>query len=267
MLVLIKGAGDLASGVAHRLYQAGFQVAMTETAQPTTVRCTVAFSPAVYQGTAQVEGVTARRADSIQQAEAILFAGEIPVLVDPTAALGLSLHPDVLVDAILAKRNLGTSQSDAPIVIALGPGFQAGQDCHAVIETKRGHYLGQVLYSGSAIPNTGIPGLIAGIGAQRVIRACRDGVWFPVARIGQLVQAGDTVATVEGAPVTAAISGVVRGMLPAGTPVTQGMKSGDIDPRGIVAYCLTISDKARAIGGGVLEAILHLSAKGRNPDG
>ena len=259
MLILIKGAGDLATGVGWRLHQCGFPVVMTETARPTTVRCTVAFSPAVYQGSAVVEGVAARLAKDAEEARAIALGGEVAVAVDPEGALVRALRPDVLVDAILAKRNLGTRITDAPVVIALGPGFCAGEDCHAVVETKRGHDLGRVLYQGRAIPNTGIPGIVAGVGAERVIRACRDGIWEPVAHIRQLVKQGDLLATVEGEPVCAAISGVVRGLLPAGTPVTRGMKSGDIDPRGVVDYCDTISDKARAVAGGVLEAALHLT--------
>lgn len=258
MLVLIKGAGDLATGVGHRLHQCGFSVVMTEIAQPTTVRCTVAFSTAVYRGSATVEGVTARRADSLETIRACLGRGEIPVAVDPQGSLVPLLSPDAVIDAVIAKRNLGTRITDAPAVIALGPGFCAGEDCHAVVETKRGHYLGSVLYKGSAIPNTGVPGVIEGVGAERVIRAPGPGAWQPVAQIRQLVKAGETVAIVEGNPVPAPISGVVRGMLPEGTPVHQGMKAGDIDPRGIPAYCDTISDKARAIAGGALEALLHL---------
>lgn len=258
MLILIKGAGDLATGVGYRLHQCGFSVVMTEIAQPTTVRCTVAFSTAVYQGFATVEGVTARRADTPAEIAQVLSQGEIPVAVDPEGTLVHTLTPGAIIDAIIAKRNLGTRISDAPVVIALGPGFCAGVDCHAVVETKRGHDLGRVLYQGQAIPNTGVPGIIEGVGAERVIRACRDGIWKPLVQIRQLVQAGDPVATVEGEPVLASISGVVRGLLPEGTPVHRGMKAGDIDPRGILEYCDTISDKARAIAGGTLEALMHL---------
>ena len=264
MQILIKGAGDLASGIAHRLYQCGFQIVMTETAAPTTVRCTVAFSRAVYEGCAEVEGVSARLAHHTNQIPDILASGEIAVFVDPDCTLLHDLHPDAVVDAILAKRNLGTSMEDAPIVIGVGPGFTAGTDCHAVVETKRGHDLGRVLYTGSAIPNTGIPGEIGGYTTQRIIRACCDGHFIPIVSIGTVVKAGDPVASVDGNPVYASIGGVVRGMLPSGTPVYHGMKSGDIDPRGIVSHCYTISDKARAIGGGVLEALLHLSL-GRDP--
>ena len=264
MLVYMKGAGDLASGVAHRLHRAGFQVIMTETAQPTTVRCTVAFSRAVYEGHAEVEGVTARLAADADKALETVKNGEIAVLIDPDAASLPVIRPDALVDAIIAKKNLGTTISDAPIVIGLGPGFTAGVDCHAVVETKRGHDLGRVLYTGSAAPNTGVPGNISGYTAERIIRAAKDGIFMPQKRIGELVREGDLLAVVDGAPVYAKLSGVVRGMLPEGTPVHAGMKAGDIDPRGMVEYCCTISDKSRAIAGGVLEALLFL---GRRSEG
>ncbi|MEG1932591.1 MAG: selenium-dependent molybdenum cofactor biosynthesis protein YqeB [Pygmaiobacter sp.] len=259
MLIFIKGAGDLATGVAWRLRRCGFDVVMTETAQPTTVRCTVAFSRAVYDGTATVEGVCARLAQNADDTASILHAGEIAVLVDPDASAIAVLHPPVVIDAVLAKHNLGTKITDAPVVVALGPGFSAGDDCHAVIETKRGHFLGSVIYEGSAIANTGVPGEIGGYTSERIIRACREGSFTAVAQIGQLVKKDALVATVEGEPVYASIDGVVRGMLPTGTPVHKGMKSGDIDPRGIVEYCDSISDKARAIAGGALEAVLHLT--------
>ena len=257
MLVLIRGAGDIATGIALRLYRAGLRVVMTETASPTAIRRTVAFSECVRTGETRVEDVTARRA-RVEEVPALLARGIVPVLVDPEGSCIPRLCPEAVVDAILAKRNLGTRINDAPVVVGVGPGFTAGEDCHAVVETKRGHYLGSVLYTGRAIPNTGIPGVIEGVGAERVIRACGEGSWQPVVQIRQLVQAGELVATVDGQPVRAAISGVVRGLLPQGTPVHRGMKAGDIDPRGIPAYCDTISDKARAIAGGALEALLHL---------
>lgn len=258
MLVMIKGAGDLASGVAHRLHQCGFAVVMTETAQPTTVRCSVAFSRAVYAQSAEVEGVRARLAQDADAARRVLAAGEIAVLVDPQAQARIKLHPDVLIDAIIGKRNFGTTMGDAPVVLALGPGFTAGKDCHAVVETKRGHTLGSVIYEGSAIANTGVPGEIGGYSTERILRSPCAGVFAPVSAIGKPVQAGEMVATVDGQLVTAQIGGVVRGLLPAGTPVCAGMKSGDVDPRGVVDYCWSISDKARAIAGGVLEGMLHL---------
>ena len=261
MLVLIKGAGDLATGTAVRLYRAGFQIVMTDIAQPTAVRRTVAFCQCMYDGEAEVEGITARQAANVEQAQAILAAGEIPVLEDPKAHILKELPFGAVVDAILAKKNLGTSMTDAPIVLALGPGFTAGTDCHGVIETKRGHDLGRLILEGSAIPNTGVPGDVGGYTKERIIRAPADGPFEPVAEIGQKVELGDVVAKVNGVPVTAQLTGVVRGMLPAGIPVTKGMKSGDIDPRCEVRHCFTVSDKARAIGGGVLEGLLYFGRR------
>ena len=261
MLVLIKGAGDLATGTAVRLHRAGFPVVMTDIAQPTAVRRTVAFSQCMYDGVTEVEGITARRAASKDEVQTILAAGEIPVLADPEARILKELRFDAVVDAILAKRNLGTSLTDAPIVLALGPGFTAGVDCHGVIETKRGHDLGRLILEGAAIPNTGVPGDVGGYTRERIIRAPADGPFEPVAQIGQRVELGDVVARVNGVPVTAQLTGVVRGMLPAGIPVTEGMKAGDIDPRCEVRHCFTVSDKARAIGGGVLEGLLYFGRR------
>ena len=261
MLILVKGAGDLATGTAVRLYRAGFQVVMTDVAQPTAVRRTVAFSQCLYDGQTTVEGITARKAENRDQVRDILAAGEIPVLVDPQASILPQLPFMAVVDAILAKKNLGTTISDAPIVLALGPGFTAGADCHGVIETKRGHDLGRLILEGAAIPNTGVPGDVGGYTTERIIRAPADGPFEPVAQIGQQVNLGDVVAKVNGIPVTAQLTGIVRGMLPAGIPVTAGMKSGDIDPRCEVRHCFTVSDKARAIGGGVLEGILYFGRR------
>ncbi len=257
MLVLIKGAGDLATGVAYRLHRAGFDIVMTDIAQPTAVRRTVSFCQCIYDGTATVEGVTSRRVESVDEVKECLSRGEIPVLVDPDAAIRTRMPFDAVVDAILAKYNVNTRMDDAPIVLALGPGFTAGQDCHGVVETKRGHYLGRLLLEGSAIPNTGVPGDVGGYTTQRIIRACKDGVFHPVAHIGDTVAEGDIVARVDDEPVYAQMPGTVRGMLPDGLQVQQGMKSGDIDPRCEYNHCFTISDKARAIGGGVLEGLLY----------
>ena len=260
MLVLIKGAGDLATGTAVRLHRAGFQVVMTDIAQPTAVRRTVALCQCVYDGAAVVEGVTGRRAADAGEAESILSHGEIPVLVDPAAEILKELPFGAVVDAILAKKNLGTRMDDAPIVLALGPGFTAGEDCHGVVETMRGHDLGRLITRGSAAPNTGVPGDVGGFTSERIIRACGDGVFEPAAEIGQRVAKGELVARVSGAPVYALMDGMVRGMLPAGLRVVKGMKSGDIDPRCERRHCFTVSDKARAIGGGVLEGLLYFGA-------
>ena len=257
MLVLIKGAGDLATGTAVRLRRAGFDLVMTEVERPTAVRRTVAFSQCMYDGTAAVEGLTARRASGKAEALAALARGEIPVLCDPGAEIRKELPFDGVVDAILAKRNLGTAITDAPIVLALGPGFTAGVDCHGVVETKRGHDLGRLILEGSAIPNTGVPGDIGGYTEERIIRAPADGLFEPLAAIGDRVEEGAPVARVAGAVVCAQLTGVVRGMLPAGLAVKQGMKAGDIDPRCEARHCFTVSDKARAIGGGVLEGLLY----------
>lgn len=255
-MILIKGAGDLASGVAVRLAHCGFPIVMTDLPHPTSIRRTVCFSEAIPKGEFTVEDVTAVRADSVDDVKTILARGQIAVLADPDASCVHVLRPEVVVDAILAKRNLGTSISDAPIVVALGPGFTAGVDCHAVVETMRGHDLGRVILQGSAAPNTGVPGNIAGFSSERVLRAPENGVFTEIRHIGDLVKRGETVAEVDGEPIHSTIDGVIRGLLPTGTPVTAGMKSGDIDPRPVLEHCTTVSDKARAIGGGVLEAIL-----------
>ena len=259
MLVLIRGAGDLASGIALRLFRSGFSVAMTDLPHPTAIRRTVAFSEAIVIGETKVEDVVARRAETVQEALEMLKNGIIPVLADPDCHCRTELKPDVVVDAILAKRNLGTLITDAPVVIGVGPGFTAGKDCHAVVETMRGHTLGRVIYEGSALPNTNIPGLIGGFAGERVLRAPADGIFRAAANIGDMVSEGDTVGYVAGQPMKCTISGVLRGLISDGTTVHKGMKSGDVDPRGEVSYCKTASDKALAIGGGVLEAILNLS--------
>lgn len=257
MTVLIKGAGDLATGIACRLHRSGFKVVMTEIENPTTVRCTVAFSRAVYEGSALVEDVRAVLAQSPQEALAVASEGLVPVLIDPECAALSEIRPEVLVDAIIAKRNLGTYITDAEVVIGVGPGFTAGVDCHCAVETQRGHDLGRVLYRGSPVPNTGIPGEIGGHSVERIIRAPADGAFEPMCKIGDTVESGQLLAAVNGRQVYAAISGVVRGLLPAGIEVHKGMKAGDIDPRCCVENCYSVSDKARSIGGGVLEAILN----------
>ena len=259
MLVLIRGAGDLASGIALRLWRSGFAVVMTDLERPTAIRRTVAFSEAVIHGTATVENVTAKRAADGGEARQLLAEGFLPVLADPDCLCRRELQPDVLVDAILAKRNLGTCITDAPVVIGVGPGFTAGQDCHAAVETMRGHTLGRAIYQGSPLPNTNIPGLIGGFAGERVLRAPADGVFRAVRSIGDRVKVGDAAGYVGDAPMGCTLDGVLRGLLADGVPVHQGMKAGDVDPRGKVEYCDTASDKAIAIGGGVLEAILHLS--------
>ena len=259
MLVVIRGAGDLASGIALRLWRSHIRVVMTDVERPTAIRRTVCFSQAVVHGKTEVEGVTARRAFSAAEALCLLGEGVIPVLADPEGSCIPVLRPDAVVDAILAKQNLGTKMTDAPVVIGVGPGFTAGEDCHAVVETMRGHDLGRVIREGSAIPNTGIPGLIGGFAGERVLRAPADGVFHQLLDIGAQVKIGDIAATVEGQPMVCTLDGVLRGILADGTPVHKGMKAGDIDPRCAVEHCYCASDKALAVGGGVLEAILDLT--------
>ena len=254
--VWIRGAGDLATGIALRLYRSGFDIIMSDIAVPTTVRRTVAFSPAVYTGEASVEGITGKLCENISMIDTVIESGCIPVIVDPSGEIMKEYKPDIIVDAIIAKTNIGTKISDADIVIGVGPGFEAGVDCHAVVETKRGHNLGRVIWSGSAYPNTGVPGNIGGYTVERIIRATADGVFSAKVNIGDFVKAGDLVAYCDETPVYANIDGIVRGLLQDGVKVKKGMKSGDVDPRAEREYCFSVSDKASAIGGGVLEAIL-----------
>lgn len=261
MLILIRGAGDLASGIALRLHRAQFDVVMTDLPHPTAIRRTVCFSEAIRCGKTTVEGVEGVLARDLQKITAALNRRTIPVLADAEGSCIAALRPDAVVDAILAKRNLGTKISDAPVVVGVGPGFAAGADCHAVIETQRGHYLGRVLTSGSAAPNTGVPGSIGGYTTERVLRAPTDGLFRPVRCIGDEVKAGEIAGMVDDTPMLCTIDGVLRGILPDATPVHAGMKSGDIDPRCAKDHCFTASDKALAVGGGVLEAILMLTGR------
>lgn len=258
-LVVIKGAGDLATGCAVRLARAGFAVVMTELPAPTAVRRTVCFSEAAVQGRAAVEGVYARRVDDARMAQRVAGAGDVAVMVDPRGRAAAQLAPLALVDARMAKRNLGTARDEAPIVIGLGPGFTAGRDVHAVVETNRGHALGQVILRGAAEPNTGVPGEIGGVGSARLLRSPASGTLRCERQIGDRVEAGACVGKVANKPIRAAITGVIRGFLRDGSVVRCGQKIGDIDPRARPEHCDTISDKARAVAGGVLEAILYLS--------
>jgi len=258
-LVVIRGAGDIATGVAVRLYHCGFQVVMTDIALPTMIRCSVSFAQCLYDTSKEVEGITAVKANNIDEIQPILSEQKIPVIIDPDLAILKSLKPTYLVDAILAKSNIGFKKELAPITIALGPGFNAGQDCHAVIETNRGHYLGRVIYTGFTMENTGVPGNIAGYTYQRVVRTPCTGIMQSCVRLGDIVQEGDTIAHIDATPVYAPLSGMVRGLLNNGLRVEKDFKMADIDPRGLKADYTTVSDKARSIGGSVLEAMLHLS--------
>ena len=261
--IIVRGGGDLATGTIHRLWSCGFKVLVLETKMPAAIRRQVSVCEAVYDGETIVEGMKAIRIFSWEQAEKIIESGAVPVLVDPEGASIDMLHPRVVVDAILAKRNLGTHRKMAPLTIGLGPGFCGGKDVDVVIETKRGHNLGRVIYSGMAAPNTGIPGMVGGYAKERVIHAPVEGTFKGYAGIGDIVEAGAPVAAVIGndgtaTPLTAAFSGIVRGLLRDGYPVTKGFKVADIDPRKEeLANCFTISDKARCIAGSVLEVVVR----------
>jgi xanthine dehydrogenase accessory factor len=254
---LIRGAGDIATGVALSLHHAGFRIVMTELPQPTAIRRTVALSEAVYTGRQTVEGVSARLCDPAD-VDRVQAEGSIAVVVDPESAIRFTWAPTVVVDAILAKRNLGTARSFAPIVIGCGPGFRAGDDVDAVIETMRGHELGRVILSGSAREDTGMPGEVGGRTGERVLRAPQAGRVVLSRQIGELVEKGDLVMTVGDAPVNAPLAGCLRGAIREGLTVPAGMKVGDIDPRGDTRYCFVVSDKARAIGRAALEAALMI---------
>ncbi|MDO5299589.1 MAG: selenium-dependent molybdenum cofactor biosynthesis protein YqeB [Clostridia bacterium] len=262
-LVIVRGGGDIATGTIDKLWRCGFAVLSLETAHPSAIRRNVAFSEAVYQGRQTVEGLTCTLARDVCDAAKRLEAGELTMLVDPQAQSVRELHPVAVVDAILAKRNLGTTRDMCPITVALGPGFVAGEDVDAVVETMRGHSLGRVIYLGGALADTGVPGMIAGYGKERVIHSPAAGVLRNVARITDAVRAGQVIAAVHtrdgDVPVKATIDGLLRGLIRDGYPVTRGFKIADIDPR-LEQYenCFTISDKARCIAGGVLEAILTL---------
>ena len=271
-LIVVRGAGDLATGTIHRLKKAGFRLLVLEAEHPAAIRRQVALSEAVYAGSARVEDVEAVRMDVDlaekknrkelleQEMERLWKKDGVPVLVDPAGLSIAALRPAVVVDAILAKKNLGTTKEMAPLVIALGPGFTAGEDVDVVIETKRGHNLGRVIRSGSAVPNTGIPGIIGGYGKERVMHAQAEGILRNAASIGDIVEARAVIAEIETengtVPVEASLSGLLRGLIRDGYPVTKGFKIADIDPRKEeLQNCFTISDKARCIAGSVLEVI------------
>ncbi len=254
-IVVIRGAGDLATGVAVRLFKAGYRIVMLDISRPTVIRRTVSFAEAFYEGECIVEGVKGVLANSFDEAKELSRERVIPLLVDPECKSIESLKPVVLIDAIIAKRNLGTNRAMAPFTVALGPGFTAGLDVDVVIETKRGHYLGSLIREGQAIANSGIPGIIAGYGKERVIHAEAAGIFKGAREIGDIVKKGDIVAYIDDVPVKATIDGKLRGLLHSGLYVPVGFKVADIDPRGEEAEHRTISDKARAIGGGVLEAV------------
>ena len=253
--ILIRGGGDLASGVALRLHHSGFNVIIAELPNPLAVRRTVSFSEAIYEGEIMIEGLSARRADSPVEAFDLVRLGAIPVLIDPQAGILKEGNFPVLIDARLLKYKADTNITSAPLVIGLGPGFICGENCHAVVETQRGHYLGRLYWSGSASDDTGQP---EG-DPRRVLRASVSGILTGQAKIGDRVSIGQIIADVEGEKITAPIDGVLRGLIRPGVSIQKGMKIGDIDPRNDPSFCLTVSDKALSISGGVLEAILSKS--------
>lgn len=259
-LIIVRGGGDLATGTIHRLWAAGFPVLVLETEHPAAIRRQVSVCEAIYMGEAEVEGMKGIQIHSVQEAEHVIRAGRVPVLVDPEGEFIRELKPSVVVDAILAKKNLGTTRDMAPLTIGLGPGFTAGKDVDVVIETKRGHNLGRIIRAGSAAENTGIPGNIGGYTSERVIHAVAAGRIRNVCQIGDVVQQGEVIAELEtregNVPVLASIPGIIRGLIRDGYPVTEGFKIADIDPRKEeLKNCFTISDKARCIAGSVLEVI------------
>ncbi|NUM33223.1 MAG: EF2563 family selenium-dependent molybdenum hydroxylase system protein [Candidatus Brocadiae bacterium] len=255
-IALIKGAGEMASGIAHRLFNSGFAVVMTEIEFPSVIRRGVSFAQAVFTKEMTVEGVTARLTDS-ESVYDVLQKSEIAVLVDPLARIRESLKPQILIDAILAKKNLFTQIQDAPLVIGVGPGFDAGKDVHFCIETMRGHNLGRIIQKGYAFADTKIPGDINGYTSERVIRAESDGFFNTQKKIGDIVEKSSIIGYTGIAPAYAGISGVLRGLIQPGYFCSKDLKIGDIDPRGVQEYCWQISDKARTISGSVLESILR----------
>jgi xanthine dehydrogenase accessory factor len=259
MNILLRGGGDLASGVAVRLWRVGLRVVIIELPKPMAVRRKVAFSEAVYQGVTVVEDIRARLVGTAEQCDEILDRGEIPVLVDPILNCLEIIRPAVLVDARMKKRSPETDIDVAPMVIGIGPGFIAGENCHAVIETKRGHKLGRVIWTGKPQEDTGVPEGIANHHSERVLRAPTDGVLETIAEIGDRLDEGQVVGRIEDFQVVAPFQGVLRGILPSGIVVSKGLKIGDVDPREEVSNCYLVSDKSLAIGGGVLEAILSRS--------
>ncbi len=255
-LIVVRGGGDIATGTIHRLWRSGFRVLVLELPNPSAIRRRVAVSEAMFQGSTEVEGMRAVRIECPAELDAVLLRNEVPVLQDPAGESISRLRPSVLVDAILAKRNCGTTRGMAPLTIALGPGFTAGVDADFVIETQRGHDLGRIITEGSAAQNTGVPGLIAGQGALRVIHAPESGCIHNRCEIGDIVREGELLATIGETEVRASLSGVLRGIIRDGYPVEQGLKIADIDPRiSEQKNCSTISDKSRCIAGSVLELL------------
>ena len=257
LVIAIKGAGEMATGIACRLFNANIKhIFMLDIEAPMAVRRQVSFCEAIYDTHITVEGVTARKAEDKYRIPFVWKDNEIPVLVDPSWVSINAIQPHVVIDAIIAKKNMGTTRDEAALVIGLGPGFTAGDDVHCVIETNRGHNLGRLISKGSAEANTGIPGAICGITKDRVLRAPCAGVFASTHSIGDIVYKSDIIGFVDDTEVLAPIDGMLRGLIRNQTRVRSGSKIGDIDPRKKKEYCPAISEKARSIGGSILEAIL-----------
>ncbi len=260
-MIVVKGGGDIASGVVCRLFLSGYKVVVLEIEKPTAIRRAVSFSEAVYVKRVNIEGIEGVLAEDFAQIEGILEEEKVPVFVDDKGIAIERLKPVAVVDAIIAKENLGTNKDMAPITIGIGPGFEAGKDVDIVVESQRGHDLGRVIYNGRASKNTGIPGEIKGYREERILRAPCEGIVKAFYNIGDEVKRGDIICQTGIRGVKAQIDGILRGMIKEGLTVNEGLKIGDIDPRGVREYAFTVSDKARAIGGGVLEGIEHLKVK------
>lgn len=263
-IVIVRGGGDLASGTIHKLHRSGFRVLVLEIPKPTSIRRSVSFSEAIYDGEIEIEGVTGVHVCSLSEIENTWTNNKIPIIIDAEGKYIKSIKPKIVVDAIIAKKNMGTTKNMADITIALGPGFTAGEDVDVVIETSRGHNLGRLIFEGQAAQNTGIPGMIMGYSKERVIHSTCEGIMKNVLDIGAVAQQDEVIAYIGETPVKATISGLLRGILRSGSTVPKGFKIADIDPRlSEKINCYSISDKARCIAGGVLEAVLYLRTEAK----
>ncbi|NLC64007.1 MAG: EF2563 family selenium-dependent molybdenum hydroxylase system protein [Thermoanaerobacterales bacterium] len=262
MIAIVRGGGDLATGIIYRLWKVGFKVLCLEVEKPLVIRRTVSAAQAIYEGSYTIEDMCVKHIDTVSQFTESQCKDPC-IIIDPQGKSIPKLRPEIVIDAIMAKNNIGTHIKMADIVVGAGPGFYAGKDVHAVVETKRGHYLGRVIYDGCAMPNSGIPGIIMGYGKERVIYATSEGPFVPEKQIGDHVEADDIIGSIGEVKLRAPISGVIRGLIHESIYITKGLKMADIDPRGERDHCFTISDKALSVGGGVLEAVFCL-AKDRN---